>query len=154
MKPQAVICDLDGTLASCAWRRHFVEQERKDWASFNAGIPFDPVVPEVHRWVCADSEAGLKVLITSGRQSGMANRAWLHKHDVPFDYLYMRQSNDFRPDDVVKEEIYRNRIEPFFEVVKVYDDRPMVCDMWRRLGLNLTQVIDPELPPSSLLFRS
>jgi hypothetical protein len=130
-----------------------VEQEHKDWASFNAGIPFDPVVPRVYQRLTDARAEGLSILITSGRQSHFANRAWLHKHDVPFDYLYMRNSNDFRKDDVIKEEIYHSRIEPFFNVVEVWDDRPMVCDMWRRLGLNLIQVVDPELPPSPVLFR-
>jgi hypothetical protein len=149
----AIICDLDGTLTSCAWRRHFVTPARgfhKDWASFNAGIPFDRVVPAVLQKVQEAHAQDLAVLITSGRAATpairTATREWLEKHSVPYDFLFMRSGKDFREDSVVKEEIYRVWIEPHFDVIRVYDDRPQVCAMWERIGLSVEWHVDPELP--------
>lgn len=149
----AVICDLDGTLSSCAWRRHFVTPPPgsfdKDWTSFNAGIPFDRLVPEVYDELVRARREGLAILITSGRAATpairTATREWLEKHNVPYDFLFMRSGKDFREDSVVKEEIYRVWIEPHFDVIRVWDDRPQVCDMWERIGLNLVRCVDPEL---------
>jgi hypothetical protein len=43
--------------------------------------------------------------------------------------LQMRKKNDYRPDEVIKEEIYHNNIEPIYNVIAVFDDRQKVCDM-------------------------
>jgi hypothetical protein len=150
----AWIIDRDGTLASVGFSRTFLEGDRPDWASFNACIPFDAPVPEVVELVRSAPEGVVRIM-TTGRSEDFRPQMsdWLHKHQIPIDLLLMRRSRDMRPDDVVKEEIYRTLIEPHFEVLRVIDDRESVCAMWRRLGLNLTQVVDPEIPPP-ILARS
>lgn len=51
----------------------------------------------------------------------------------------MRKDGDFRKDSIVKEEIYREWIEPFHEVLFCIDDRKQVVDMWRSIGLTCLQ---------------
>ena len=71
---------------------------------------------------------------------------WLQAHelvglDVDMnDFLFMRAEDDFRHDTIVKEEIYRTHIEPFWNVFCVFDDRSTVVEMWRSLGLVCLQV--------------
>jgi hypothetical protein len=147
IRTRAVICDLDGTLASCAWRREHLERDPVDWQSFHAGIPFDPLVPTVREWLIVSKAAGLKVLLVSGRPASwrvtLSTRDWLFKHQVPYDMLLMRAERDRRSDYAIKEELYRALIEPRFEIVAVCDDRRSVCEMWERLGLPLRRVTDP-----------
>ena len=54
--------------------------------------------------------------------------------------LKMRKVKDFRHDEIVKEEIYHNEIEPYYNVICVFDDRNSVVDMWRDLGILCNQV--------------
>lgn len=54
--------------------------------------------------------------------------------------LKMRNKNDYRPDEVIKEEIYHSEIEPHYNVLCVFDDRDKVVKMWRDLGLLCNQV--------------
>jgi hypothetical protein len=66
---------------------------------------------------------------------------WLNYYRVPFKSLYMRGSEDYRPDDVVKQEILdlcfdRSKIE------LVIDDRPKVVRMWQSNGLRVLDVGD------------
>lgn len=144
---RAVICDLDGTLTSCEWRRKYLALDPPDWDAFFAGIPFDPVVPAITRWIAARRCNGHLILLVSGRPSSWRIRrdtyGWLAKHDIGFDALYMRAEGDRRRDEVVKEDIYRTLIEPRFEVLEVCDDGADVCDMWQRIGLPLRRVVDP-----------
>jgi hypothetical protein len=49
--------------------------------------------------------------------------------------LYMRKTDDYRDDTIVKRELYENYIKDKFNVVAVFDDRPKVLRMWRKLGL-------------------
>lgn len=58
------------------------------------------------------------------------------------EYLFMRPSGDMRQDYIVKEELYRKHIEPYYTVKAVFDDRKQVVDMWRRLGIQCYAVAD------------
>ena len=57
-----------------------------------------------------------------------------------YDHLLMRMDGDFRPDHVVKEEIYRLNIEPYFDVRMAFDDNPSIIALWKRLGIPVTVV--------------
>ena len=54
----------------------------------------------------------------------------------------MRQNSDRRPDDVIKAEIYETCIEPYYNVLYVFDDRDRVVKMWREKGLTCLQVAE------------
>lgn len=62
---------------------------------------------------------------------------WPQLHNAE---LHMRADGDYRPDDVVKREIYEQEIAPA-EIMGVIDDRDKVVRMWREeLGLACIQV--------------
>lgn len=158
MKRPAIITDRDGTLASVA---HIAPADQSNWAwmQYNAGMAFDAPVPSVLAMIewARRMMPDITVIMTSGRAEGdypgdtrrrRQMEGWLLKHRLPIDVLVMRHGGDQRRDDIVKREMYLELIEPAFDVLLVIDDRPMVCDMWRDLGLPLVQVEDPGvLPP-------
>jgi FMN phosphatase YigB (HAD superfamily) len=137
MKPRAIICDLDGTLAHSNGKRSFYD-EMKCY-----GDSIDSVVSYVLSLLAED---GITILFTSGRKEksrGETTR-WLDDYApesvVGSWRLFMRKDDDNRKDCIVKEEIYRNEIEPNYRVVLVLDDRDSVCAKWRELGLKCFQV--------------
>lgn len=151
MKRSAVIFDRDGTLASC--QGHLVEQDPPDWGEFNAWIPLDAVVPETAALFHLLREfTDLALIITTGRMDDQRRPMldWLEKHGLYPDRLIMRHHKDRRVDSVVKLEMYREQIEPLYEVRLVVDDRPQVVAMWRELGLPVLAVTDPTITPPIL----
>jgi hypothetical protein len=85
--------------------------------------------------------AGRAVLIVTARQAKYRNLTamWLAVHGVPSDAMWMRATNDCRPDRVVKAEILakiRNRYRP----VIAYDDNPAVLALWVDEGLDVVEV--------------
>lgn len=134
MKPQAYIVDIDGTMAIKGDREPF------EWDAVECDTPNTPVV----RMVQAMAKAGISVIFCSGRmeQARPGTTRWLAAHyGHHYEMLLMRADGDYRKDSVVKEEIYRERIEPFYNIMAVIDDRTQVVDMWRdRLGLVCFQV--------------
>jgi hypothetical protein len=66
--------------------------------------------------------------------------AWLEKHHIRYDLLFMRKTADSRPDTVIKREIYRSYIKDKYSVLFVLDDRTRIVNMWRNLGLTCLQV--------------
>lgn len=150
----AVIFDRDGTLASVA---HVAptDKSQSSWKNYNAALRFDAPVPVV-AGLLRSIRPGVARIMTSGRAEGdhpgdrrrrFAMEDWLAKHDLPIDLLLMREGGDQRRDSIVKEEIYRRYIEPYFDVRFVIDDRPQVVQTWRELGLHVLQVTDPGIMP-------
>lgn len=150
----AIIFDRDGTMASV---KYIAPTDRSDssWAQFNRALVFDAPVPNIVA-LARSIRPGVVRIMTSGRMAGdfsgdmsrwFTMRTWLDKHDVPIDMLLMREGGDTRRDSIVKAEMYRYHIAPYFDVRVVVDDRPQVCDMWRELGLHVIQVVDPGILP-------
>lgn len=140
MKEQAIIVDLDGTLCNTEHRQHFMQQKPKDWKSFYAGILRD----KPNLWcqlLIEGMRTQMRVLFVSGRPDDYAADTidWLERHGFENHSLYMRKAGDYRKDSVVKAEIYKENIEPHYNVIFCVDDRQQVVDAWRELGLTCLQ---------------
>lgn len=140
-----VICDIDGTIADCSHRQHFVkrpEGEKKDWDAFFGGMEQDAVRTEIWQQVMELKIEGYDVILVSGRPSNyrINTLRWLSRNNL-LDYsaLLMRDGGDNREDTVVKQEIYERCLKKY-KVVKVFDDRPSVIRMWRAQGLDVVDV--------------
>lgn len=150
--PEAIICDLDGTLCNIEHRRHHVrpaEGVKKNWPAFFAGIPNDTI----HSWCAMLLQAmagmGVNIVYCSGRGDNEreATVAWLKKNKVAaFDDgsqqwapLYMRNRQDSRKDSIVKEIILDFEILTRYTPIFMIDDRQQVVDMWRKRGFTCLQ---------------
>lgn len=134
---KVVICDLDGTLAIF---------EKADKTKPHYRIPYDASTcgNDLLNEVVFDILKGRRVIFVSGREDKYMPQTidWLNKHGMVWEALYMRKSGDNRKDCIVKEEIYKTKIEPNYNVHFVLDDRNQVVEMWRSLGLTCLQVAD------------
>jgi hypothetical protein len=102
----------------------------------------DLPIPEVAARVRALSQDHTIILVT-GRPDDYreVTELWLKQHKIPYQQLYMRRAGDFRPDDIVKQEILDRHLKK--EKIKlVIEDRPRVIRMWRRNGLEVDDVGD------------
>jgi predicted kinase len=135
-KPDAVLCDLDGTLAHTLGERSMYDD-----TGACATDTCDERVAELLRFY---NGAGYEILIVSARHATDANfdatYKWLQDHSIPFEKLIMRKEGDSRPDDIVKTELYFNEIAPSYNVRAVFDDRKKVKRSWVKLGLFVLDV--------------
>lgn len=131
-KPQAIICDMDGTLSLLNGRNPY-DASTCEYDLLNYKV-FDAIMKY--------KKDGYKLLILSGRSGKFKEQTdkWLKKHSVQPDFFAMRKEGDDRKDWIVKEEIFRKHILPDYLVEVVFDDRNQVVDMWRDLGLTVFQV--------------
>lgn len=128
--PPAYIVDIDGTLARMTGREPY------DYTR----VSEDELVQNVATIVSDLCEN--TIIVMSGRDASCEadTRAWLTKHHVPFDHLFMRPAGDSRPDQIIKRELFDEHIRGKFNVVAVLDDRNKVVRMWREMGLTCLQV--------------
>ena len=139
-----ILVDVDGTLANINHRLKFVKDKPKDWYNFFLNAPDDTPNEIIVNWVNELKNDNI-IIICSGRSTSFKDIKgdvilweWLNKHQIPFDYLLMRQSNDKRPDDQTKKDLLA--LLPKEQIAFVIDDRLSVCKMWNQQGLKVYQV--------------
>lgn len=76
-----------------------------------------------------------------GLTSRMANNVYA-SYEYGDYHIYSRLNGDNRKDFIVKEELYNTFIKDRYEVVAVFDDRPVCVDLWNDLGLKTLAVAD------------
>lgn len=131
-----VIFDIDGVLADCQHRRHFIEQEPPDWAAFYATCKGDPViVAGAGLWRLVVDSLRTRVAFCTGRSESVRSRTaqWLRYHGFGYrlnlEHLLMRPIGDHRPDYVLKPEMVEKVQFNFgLPVSLVVDDSQAVVD--------------------------
>lgn len=125
--PNAIICDLDGTLCLLNGRNPY-DASTCDQDGLNE------VVSSIIK--------GRTVLLVSGREDKYREPTlkFLKKHNIEFKELHMRKSGDNRKDSIVKREIFDEQIRNKYNIDFVLDDRQIVVDTWREMGLICLQV--------------
>lgn len=159
-KRNAIIFDIDGTLANLDHRLRHILKEPKDWDAFYSDMTKDKPIEPI-RIVCgsllalqylADSfgyEAKCHVVFCTGRPETYRQEtlSWLDKHLLSGTIikpdvlkLYMRKAGDYRPDAKVKEELLTQIKADGYEPILAFEDRERVVNMWRRNGIQCCQV--------------
>lgn len=122
--PKAIICDLDGTLSLLNGRDPY-DASSADEDGLNT-----PVAS-----VLAMAKAqGYKVILLSGREQlyREPTERFLLKHQIAYDLLLMRTTNDYRKDNVIKKELFQQEIAGKYFIEFLLDDRNQVVEMWRK----------------------
>lgn len=130
MKPTAIMVDIDGTLA------HMQDRSPYDYSKVMSDTLDDAIADITRKYKT--------VVIMSGRPESCREDTenWLRKHAVRFDKLFMRTTDDNRKDSIVKLELYKEHVEPNYNILFVLDDRNQVVKMWREQGLKCLQVAE------------
>jgi len=130
-KPDAVIFDIDGTIAKMGDRSPY------DWKR----VGVDTVDESTVKVMDMIKSSGTKVIICTGRD-GIAlytTKLWLEVNKINYDEILIRPEGDSRPDWVVKEEMWREIAKDNY-IVGMFDDRLQVVRRARSLGLKVFNV--------------
>jgi len=133
-KKNAIIFDLDGTVR--------LMNGRSPYASHLAhqDMPNVSVIMVIQGMKIAYPDLNLIAVSGADGNSRDVIVEQLDDFGITPDFLFVRKPGDNRKDSIVKEELYRQFIEPDFNVLFVLDDRTQVVDTWRKLGLHCFQV--------------
>jgi hypothetical protein len=134
-KRKALIIDIDDTLSDASHRREYLKGYTKDFEKFFSEMELDGVNPHI-KALC-DMFDGEIILLTGRPDSYKeVTEKWLKKHDIKYDFLFMKPVKDkYVKDFVFKESFYLSDIAPKFKIIHAIDDRKVVIDMWREIGV-------------------
>jgi predicted kinase len=128
--PTVIVCDLDGTLALFGDANPYDRDFTKDQVN-------EKVLEMLNRY---KKDTG--IFLVSGRMDKFKEQTkqWIEAHEIPYNQLFMRKTDDIRKDTIIKKEIYENEIKGKYNVLFILDDRNSVVEMWRQEGLTCLQV--------------
>lgn len=120
-----------------------------------------PILPILEIIKYFYNQSDCTVIFLSGRKSSCYKQTyqWLVKYILNKDIskkevsndtsfiLLMRSQKDNRSDDIVKQEIYEQRIKPYCSTSPylVFDDRPKVVNLWNDLGFKTLACADQRI---------
>lgn len=145
--PLAVIFDLDGTVALRDKGPN--GRDPYDMTRVGEDAPNEDILTIaqlLHASRYSRVGAEVTVMFVSGRDETARDQTerWLQYHFGSHDfYLYMRETDDMRPDETIKFEILEN-VRKNWEIIATFDDRNRVVDMWRANGVTCLQVCSRE----------
>jgi len=135
-----VVFDVDGTLAEfdAETLGHLVHGVEKHWDEFHIAMADAPLIAPVAKLMQRLKDSGEIIVICSGRPQGWADYtiAWLRKHNLPFDGIYLRDADQ---DDASDPEVKRHALAQMkadgLRPWIVIDDRSSVVAAWRAEGI-------------------
>lgn len=140
----AVIFDMDGTLADCEHRRHFVSGKKKYFDKFYQAMGEDSRNDVICGLCNMYHMNGWHIIICTGRPESYREitEQWLKNNGVFYKELRMRpDERQYDPDFEIKQDMLNDILRERRVMVAV-DDRKQVVDMWRRNGITCMQVAD------------
>lgn len=131
-----VIFDIDGTVANCAHRQHYIAQSPKKWKEYFAEIFHDEPMDAQIRLAHAFKDCGYEIMYLTGRPERFRDItvAWMHQYDLPEGKLLMRQESDKSPAPDFKRRVLQHEIG-FDKIRMVVDDDPRVLGMLALAGI-------------------
>ena len=148
-----VIVDIDGTIADCRHRRHFVNDGNSDWTAFFDAMKDDTPIRSVINIVNSLYYRNQIILVTGRPESYRSHTIkWLRNVDVSYHYLFMREDDYTNqvgqrgtPWDF-KEEVLINLRRAGVQINLALEDKQECVDMWRRNGVVCLQNSMKEMP--------
>lgn len=144
---KAIISDLDGTLSLFNKPNEIEMYEDVHIRNpYNAeNCQNDGLNEAVAKVIELFNQQGYEIIFVSGRICDYRPQtvSFIEKHFPGMKYsLFMRKSNDFRKDSIIKEEIFEEHIREKYNVLFIMDDRDQTCEGWRKIGLKCFQVAE------------
>ena len=143
MKKDAIIIDIDGTFgydpdaSSYLW----TNPEEINWESWNLSRVDLPVSQWCLNVIKAYVEMDYFIIYLTGRAAAQRGHEvtseWLAKYSPTKNYtLLMRPPDSYGKDAEMKHDIYKEKIEPHYNIALAIDDKRDICKMWQDLDIN------------------
>ena len=142
-KREAIIFDMDGTLVNVSSLvQKYMKGKYRNFDRFHRDSLWSPPHVEVLQMAHDAAEAGVPIIITTARKEVYreVTQAWLDKHGVQYENIFMRKDDDNRPDVEAKTDILEE-INKYYHVAHAVDDRSEVIDLWKSNNIYTTEVI-------------
>lgn len=133
--------DIDGVLADCADRQHFITAGRHDWDEFFEACGDDPLLDDVARLLDV-IEDSYRIVLLTGRPIRVQPQTlgWLGRHQLRWDLLIMRDFGDYTAAREFKRGTIRDLRGYGFELALAFEDDRRNLEMFRAEGVHCVYI--------------
>ncbi|MEY2566242.1 MAG: hypothetical protein QOE35_771 [Actinomycetota bacterium] len=133
---RAVVFDIDGVLSDAVSRQHFIEAGRRDWNAFFDACGDDPLIDDVAR-LLELLDPRLHIILLTGRPARVQPQtlAWLHRYELRWDLLIMRDYGDYSAAREFKRWTVHDLRAHGFTLELGFEDDRRNLEMFRREGV-------------------
>ena len=147
-----IICDVDGTLMNVVARVEYVDRcidknynKEKWWDKFlddSVMLKYDTPNEDVVSIINSLHKDGHQIIITSARNERHKKTTihQLKQAGVNYNNMYLRKDGDMRADEICKRDLFYDMMRNSLYPRVAFDDRDVVVDMWRKMGIFCYQV--------------
>ena len=127
----AVVFDMDGVLSDASRRQHYLDRPFRDWEAFFQACGDDELIAEVARLldVIAD-ELAIVLLTARPIRVQPQTLAWLHRYELRWDLLVMRDYGDYDASRSFKRRSVGELREFGFDLLLAFEDDRRNVDMF------------------------
>ena len=152
-----IVFDIDGVLADCSHRLHYIQGENKDYDKFYSKEELwkdkvlksgQTLVHALDRSIDKDAKnkffneeigefSRIRIAFITGRNESckLATTKWLWDNISEYTlHLHMRPKNDYRPAHEVKKDLIEKHIG-FENILFAFDDDDQVNEMYKKRGI-------------------
>ena len=141
-----IVFDIDGVLADCSHRLHYIQGDNKDYEKFYSDeeVLKDTPIPnlgnllfEIRDANYQGSDTDVKFLTARNIKCITTTAEWLEKHFsimVEEGDILMRPEKDWRPAHEVKKDLIEKHIG-FENILFAFDDGDQVNEMYQKHGV-------------------
>nr|DAS75426.1 MAG TPA: hypothetical protein [Bacteriophage sp.] len=139
-----IVFDIDGVLADCSHRLHYLEKKNYDKFYSDEEIMKDKPIPnlsnilfEIRNANYEGSDTDIKFLTARNIKCITATAEWLERRFgtmLEEGDILMRPTNDYRPAHKVKEDLIKKHIG-FENILFAFDDDDQVNEMYKKHGI-------------------
>jgi hypothetical protein len=128
---------MDGVLSDAASRQHYLEGPgRRDWDAFFAACGDDPLIEDVAQLLHL-LDPRLQIILLTGRPQRVQRQtlAWLHRYELRWDLLIMRDYGDYAAAREFKRWTVHDLRAYGFELSLAFEDDRRNLEMFRTEGI-------------------
>ena len=141
-----IVFDIDGVLADCSHRLHYIQGANKYYDKFYSDdeVLKDTPIPtlgdmlfDIQNDNYKGSDTDIKFVTARNIKCITTTVKWLERHFsimVQEEHIHMRPENDYRPAHEVKEDLIKKHIG-FKNIVFAFDDDYQVNEMYKNHGI-------------------
>lgn len=141
-----IVFDIDGVLADCSHRLHYIQGDNKDYEKFYSDeeVLKDIPIPNLSSILFGirnanyeGSDTDIKFLTARNIKCLTATAEWLERRFgtiLEEGDILMRPTNDYRPAHEVKEDLIKKHIG-FENILFAFDDDDQVNEMYKKHGI-------------------
>lgn len=145
MTKDIILCDIDGVIADCTHRLHYITGKERDYDAFYDACDQDRRIDDMFDFIRkADDDLAFKVFFITGRPERIREKTarWIKVngyYSADSSQIIMRKDDDHRKAHIIKEEYLQHFDKD--KILFAIDDDKEVCEMYRSKGINTLQVM-------------